>query len=188
MKHYVLPLVVALLAAPFARAEVHYYLVDSIAEKSSDADVRAQAHELEKIYADMAKQSGVDAKLIYATDPDINAFATEIGGEKIVVVQEGLLDTMQGDRDAVAAVLGHELAHHKADHIRAGKRKQEGVRVFGAILGAVVGAKVGRHGGDLAGAAAGAAVGVGAGLVALKFNRDQEMEADRLSVGWMIAA
>jgi len=180
---------IALLALPtLAAAEVHYYLVETIAAQAPKAEGRAEARALEKIYADMARESGVEAKLVYSTDPDINAFATEVGGDKIVVVQSGLLTMMDGDRDAVAAVLGHELAHHKADHIRAGKRKQEGVRVLGSILGVVVGAKVGRHGGELAGAAAGAAVGVGAGLVALKFNRDQEMEADRLSVGWMIAA
>jgi Zn-dependent protease with chaperone function len=178
---------VLLMSSAFA-ADVHFYLVDTIATESSKPQGRAEARELEKIYADMAQQSGVQAKLVYSTNPDINAFATEIGSDKIVVVQEGLLGIMGGDRDAVAAVLGHELAHHKADHIRAGKRKQEGVRVLGSILGAVVGAKIGRHGGVLAGAAAGTAVGVGAGLVALKFNRDQEMEADRLSVGWMIAA
>jgi Zn-dependent protease with chaperone function len=176
----------ALLAiSPCAGAEVHYYLVDSVAEQSTNADLRAEARELEKIYADMERVSGVDAKLVWSTNPDINAFATEVGSDKIVIVQEGLLQTMHGDRDAVAAVLGHELGHHKADHIRAGKRKAQSAHVLGTILGAVVGAKIG-HG---SGAAAGAVLGnVGGGLVALKFNRDQEMEADRLSVGWMIAA
>ena len=167
------------------RTEVHYYLVDSVAEKSTNSNLRAEARELEKIYADLERVSGVEAKLIWSTNPDINAFATEVGADKIVIVQEGLLETMQGDRDAVAAVLGHELAHHKADHIRAGKRKRETAHVLGTLLGAVVGAKIG-HGG---GAAAGAVLGnAGGGLVALKFNRDQETEADRLSVGWMIAA
>jgi len=167
------------------RTEVHYYLVDSVAEKSTDVNLRAEAHELEKIYADMERVSGMEAKLVWSTNPDINAFATEVGADKIVIVQEGLLETMQGDRDAVAAVLGHELAHHKADHIRAGKRKRETAHVLGTLLGAVVGAKIG-HGG---GAAAGAILGnAGGGLVALKFNRDQETEADRLSVGLMIAA
>lgn len=178
----------AILAATvplLAHAEVHYYLVDSIAAQSTNADLRAEAHELETIYADMERVSGVEAKLVWSTNPDINAFATEVGSDKIVIVQEGLLETMHGDRDAVAAVLGHELGHHKADHIRAGKRKRETAHVLGTILGAVVGAKIG-HGG---GAAAGAVLGnAGGGLVALKFNRDQEMEADRLSVGWMIAA
>jgi predicted Zn-dependent protease len=178
-------LAIALLAPPFARAEIHYYLVDTVATQSTNAQTRAQAHELERIYTDMERQSGVEAKLVYSTDPDINAFATQVGSDKIIVVQEGLLETMNGDRDAVAAALGHELGHHKADHLNAGKRKQQGVRVLGAILGAVVGAKIGKGTGAIAGAAVG---GVSGGLVALKFNRDQEMEADRLSVGWMIPA
>jgi len=177
--------IVALLATSRAHAEIHYYFVDSIATKSTNVDLRAEAQELEKIYADMERVSGVEAKLIWSTNPDINAFATEVGADKVVIVQEGLLETMHGDRDAVAAVLGHELGHHKADHIRAGKRKKETAHVLGTILGAVVGAKIGHSGGAAAGAILGNA---GGGLVALKFNRDQEMEADRLSVGWMIAA
>jgi Zn-dependent protease with chaperone function len=180
-------LVTALAAAP-ARADPELYLVADLATQSDHAPVRAQARELEAIYDDLARASGVEAKLIYSTDPDINAFATEVGDEKIVVVQEGLLVKMGSDRDAVAATLGHELAHHKGDHIRAGRRKQEGVRVLGAILGAVVGARVGRNSGELAGALSGAAVGVGANLLALKFNRNQELEADRLAIGWMIQA
>jgi Zn-dependent protease with chaperone function len=183
----VAPLLFAVCATlpALAHAEVHYYLVDSIATQASKPEFRAEARELEKIYTDMARQSGVDAKLVFSTDPDVNAFATEIGKDKIVVVQAGLLSMMEDDRDAVAAVLGHELGHHKADHIRAGKRKQEGARVLGTLLGAVVGAKLGKGSGAIVGATAGS---VGGSLVALKFNRDQEMEADRLSVGWMIAA
>ena len=178
----------ALALSSGARAETELYLVETLATESDHAPVRAQAEELRAIYDDLARQAGVDAQLVWSTDPDINAFATEVGDDKLVVVQEGLLSKFGSDRDAVAATLGHELAHHKADHIRAGRRKQEGVRVLGAILGAVVGAKVGRNSGELAGAVAGTAVGVGAGLLALKFNRNQELEADRLAVTWMIAA
>jgi predicted Zn-dependent protease len=176
----------ALALCASAHADTSYYLVESLASDSTDPGTRAQARELERIYDDLARASGVDATLVYSDDPDINAFATEDGDRRIVVVQEGLLQKLGNDRDAVAATLGHELAHHKADHIRAGRRQQQGVRVLGAILGAVVGAKVGRNSGDLAGAVSGAAVGVGASLLALKFNRHQELEADRLSIGWMI--
>lgn len=183
----ILSVVLGLAAAASARA-ADYYLVDTLAAQSPDAPTRAQARELERIYADLERVSGVEAKLVYSTDPDVNAYATEVDGEKLVVVHEGLLANLGDDRDAVAATLGHELAHHKADHINAGRRKQEGVRVLGAILGAVVGAKIGRDSGDFAGAVSGAAVGVGAGLLALKFNRSQELEADRLSIGWMIDA
>ncbi|UXI66452.1 M48 family metallopeptidase [Tahibacter amnicola] len=184
------PALILLLAVSSALPAVaaDYYLVDTVAEQAPEADLRAQAQALERIYDDLAREAGVDARLIYSTDPDINAFATEVGTDKVVIVQEGLLASMDDDRDAVAAALGHELAHHKADHIRAGRRKQQGVRVFGAILGAVVGAKVGRNSGELAGAVSGAAVGVAGELLALKFSRNQELEADRLAVRWMVAA
>ena len=189
MKRFVLlATILAFSSATSALAAAEMYLVEDLATAADHAPVRAQAQELEAIYEDLSRQSGVDAQLVYSTDPDINAFATEVGEDKIVVVQEGLLGIMGDDRDAVAAALGHELAHHKADHIRAGHRKQQGVRVLGVILGAVIGAKVGRNSGELAGAVAGTAVGVGANLLALKFSRNQELEADRLAVGWMIAA
>src|ERR1700753_3997464 len=141
MKPSIVAAIAALLALPpLASADVHYYLVDTVATKSTNAEMRAEAHELEKIYADMERQSGVDAKLLCSTNPDSNACATEVGAEKIVIVQEGLLATMNGDRDAVAAVLGHELGHHKADHLNAGRRKEQGARIFGTIFGAIVGA------------------------------------------------
>jgi Zn-dependent protease with chaperone function len=177
-----------LAAAPAASADTELYLVETLASQSDHAPVRAQAQELKAIYDDLVAVSGVQATFVWSNDPDLNAFATEVGEEKLVVVQEGLLAKFGGDRDAVAAVLGHELAHHKGDHIKAGRRKQEGIRVFGAILGAVVGARVGRNSGVLAGAASNAAVNLGAGLLALKFNRNQELQADRWAVEWMIRA
>jgi Zn-dependent protease with chaperone function len=176
------------LSADLARAGTRLYLVEALAEDGAQAPLRAQARELEAIYADLSAQAGIEPLLVWSDDPEINAFATELDGRKIILVQDGLLTRFGGDRDAVAAVLGHELAHHQADHVRAGRNKQEGIRVLGAILGAVVGAKVGRNSGDLAGAAAGAAVGVGADLLALKFSRHQELEADRLAVRWMVRA
>lgn len=176
------------LATPPAFADTEFYLVEDLAETSTHIPVRAQAHELALIYDDLARVAGVDATLVWSTDPDVNAFATEADGEKLVVVQEGLLGQFDGDRDAVAAVLGHELAHHKENHLTEGRRKQEGVRIFGAILGAVVGARVGDRSGDLAGIASNVAVNAGAGLLALKFSRNQELEADRLTVEWMIRA
>lgn len=167
------------------------YLMKDVAERSEDPVQRAQAQEVQAIYDSLAGYAGVQADLCYSSDLDINAFATETesGKEKLVVIQEGMLNLMKEDRDAVAAVLGHELAHHKLDHIEAGKRKKEGMRAFGAILGAVVGVAVGYDSGSsLAGDLANAAVGAAAGLLVLKFNRNQEMAADRLSLQWTAAA
>lgn len=178
-----------LLACAPALAQTQLHLVEDLAQESTHVPVRAQAHELQAIYDDMARAAGVDALLVYSTDPDINAFATQAeDGAKLVVVQEGLLGRFGGDRDAVAAVLGHELAHHKENHLVEGRRKQEGIRIFGAILGAVIGARVADRSSELAGMASDLAVNAGAGLLVLKFGRSQELEADRLTVRWMIDA
>lgn len=174
-----------LLCGGSVQAETRYYLVEKLAEVAPEPALRAQSAELQAMYDQLAERAGVEATLVYADSPDINAFATEAEGKKLVVVNRGLVDLLADDRDALAAVIGHELAHHKADHVRAGHRKQQNVKVLGALLGAVVGAKVGQKHGDFAGALGGAAVGVGASLVALKFNRTQELEADRLSVQWL---
>lgn len=45
---------------------------------------------------------------------DMNAFATEVN---LVAVYSGLLDVLAGDADAVACVVGHEMAHHVERHI-----------------------------------------------------------------------
>jgi predicted Zn-dependent protease len=188
MRTGILLALVCVLMPALAGAETRFYLVEALASGAADAPLRAQSRELEAIYADLAAQAGVEAALVWSNDPTLNAFATEVDGEKVVIVQEGLLARFGGDRDAVAAGLGHELPQHKADHVRERRRKREGMRLFGAILGAVVGAKVGRDSGDLAGVAAGAAVGVGTGLLVLKFSRSQELEADRMALGWMVDA
>ena len=110
-----------------------FYLADTVATQASDARIRAEVGELEQIYEDLAKVAGVDAILVWSNSPEINAFATHAGEERIVVVHEGLLERFGGDRDAVAAALGHELGHHKADHIREGMRKREGILVAPAM-------------------------------------------------------
>lgn len=178
-------LLCALLGSADVLASARYYRVAGLSEAAPDPALRAQSAALQEMFDELAERAGVDATLLYSDSPDINAFATEVEGTQIVVLNHGLLELLEDDRDAVAAVIGHELAHHKADHVRAGHRKQQGGKVLGVLLGAVVGAKLGRRHGELAGALGGAAVGVGASLVALKFNRRQELEADRLSVEWL---
>lgn len=165
-----------------------YYFVETLAQDATDVELRAEARELEEMYAALSAQAGIDARLIYSDNEEINAYATEVKGERVIVIQEGLLRLLRDDRDAVAAVLGHELAHHRADHVREGHRKQQQTRAFGSVLGVLVGVAVGQEHGELAGSVSQAAVGVGAELAALRFNRKQELEADQLSVQWMLAA
>jgi beta-barrel assembly-enhancing protease len=45
---------------------------------------------------------------------DINAYATEAN---LLVIFNGLLDSLRDDFDAIASVMGHEIGHHTSKHI-----------------------------------------------------------------------
>ena len=90
-------------------------------------------------------------------------------GGKIIVFS-GLLDTLQLTDDEAAQVIGHEIAHALREHVRARVAKNT-LTNAGATLLAIL---VGGGAGDL--------VRQGGGLLALKFSRDDEREADLLGL------
>lgn len=53
---------------------------------------------------------------------DVNAFATDVN---LVAFYSGLLDRLDGDADAIACVIGHEMAHHIQNHIAVGAAERE---------------------------------------------------------------
>ncbi len=101
----------------------------------------------------------------------INAFC--MPGGKIAFFT-GILDKLQLSDDEVAMVMGHEIAHALREHARA--RAAKGMLTnIGAIAVSVL---IGGNAGQIA--------QQGAGLLALKFSRDDEKEADL--VGMELAA
>lgn len=53
---------------------------------------------------------------------DINAFATE---SNLIAVYDGILDQLDGDPDALACTIGHEMGHHIKQHIAVGQAEKE---------------------------------------------------------------
>jgi len=53
---------------------------------------------------------------------DVNAFAKDIN---LLAFFDGLLDQIAGDPDAIACVVGHEMAHHTQKHIPTGAAEQQ---------------------------------------------------------------
>jgi predicted Zn-dependent protease len=102
---------------------------------------------------------------------EINAFSLP-GGP--VWVNRGVLSKAMNESQ-VAAVLAHEVAHiaerHGADRLTKGMVARWGLGLLGALLGNSGGA-----------ATAQAAASVLAGSVFLKFNRDEEREADEVGM------
>jgi len=53
-------------------------------------------------------------RVVRMPEYDINAYATQVN---LIAVYSGLLDVLAGDSDAMACVIGHEMAHHVKRHI-----------------------------------------------------------------------
>jgi predicted Zn-dependent protease len=94
----------------------------------------------------------------------INAFCMP-GGK--IVFYTGLLDTLKLSDDEVAMVMGHEIAHALREHARERMAKAQMTQLGASLLGELVGG--GRYTG---------AFQAGGNLLALKFSRDDESEAD----------
>lgn len=112
--------------------------------------------------------------------PTVNAFV--LPGNH-VGFYKGLMNITVAD-DHMAAVLGHEVGHVTGGHVRERVSQQMAAAGIGTALG--VAAAV-RSDSKTAGLLA-AAFGVGSQLALLKFSRDQESEADRLGVDYMVRA
>jgi Zn-dependent protease with chaperone function len=99
--------------------------------------------------------------------PAINALC--MPGGKIAVFT-GILDTLKLTDDELAVVLGHEMAHALREHARARTAKVTLTNVGTLAVGLVIGGNVG----ELA--------RQGGGLLALRFNRDDERDADLVAL------
>src|SRR5262245_33019944 len=110
-------------------------------------------------------------EVIVVKTPTINALC--MPGGKIAVFT-GILDTLKLTDDELAMVLGHEMAHALREHARARAAKTTLTNVGTLAVGLVIGGNVG----ELA--------RQGGGLLNLKFNRDDERDADL--IGMEIAA
>lgn len=111
-----------------------------------------------------------------------NAFATmTTDGRNIVGINTAMLRLAGNDENFLAVVMGHELAHLKAGHIREGAQRAQSIALLGAILGAAIDANQAHRGRDTHGL--GVALGAtGSALINAKFSRDQEREADQLGI------
>jgi len=108
--------------------------------------------------------------ILVKTNP-INAFCMP-GGR--IAVFSGILDTLKLTDDELAVVLGHEMAHALREHGRARAAKHTLTNIGTLAVSLVIG-------GDMARLAH-----QGGGLLNLKFNRDDERDADL--IGMEIAA
>jgi predicted Zn-dependent protease len=104
-------------------------------------------------------------------DPSVNAFA--MPGGKIVIF-DGLLPVTQTE-EALAVVVGHEVAHVIAHHASERISRQMALQGIGNIGGALLGSSRGAQIGMTV-------FGLGAQYSMLPFSRQQEYEADEIGL------
>ncbi|MEM7623569.1 MAG: M48 family metalloprotease, partial [Planctomycetota bacterium] len=115
----------------------------------------------------------------------INAFALP-GGK--VFITRGLASRFTNEAQ-LASVLGHEVGHVTGQHIDESVGRQTGLSIAAVLAGVGAAILAGDNAGTQALAGAGAAGAVQLlGLGALKFDRDQEIEADDLGIRYMTRA
>ncbi|MEC9372424.1 MAG: M48 family metalloprotease [Planctomycetota bacterium] len=110
----------------------------------------------------------------------INAFALP-GGK--VFMTRGLAERLENEAQ-MAGVLGHEIGHVTAEH--ADKRVGNQLLISGIVIGAAVAA--GQSDEDWVSAGVPLLVGAGGTAFALKFGRNEELEADALGMRYMSRA
>jgi Zn-dependent protease with chaperone function len=174
----------ALAPAPLGAADMKFADAKAWAAQTRDRETRQMLEGLIETHEKLGAAFGLQTRLLVSDSGDINAFAGHLKKEKIVVMNIGLIVALKDDRDAIAAVMGHEIAHHAKNHVKSGATKR---RVLG-ILGVAAGAVLDHATGGAAGELAYDATGLGANLLSSKFNRDQERQADTEGLGRMVDA
>jgi Zn-dependent protease with chaperone function len=71
------------------------------------------------VYERISQAGRIQAELYFCSSRQVNAFASDAAGKPVVLVNAGLLALTDGNRDQLAAVLGHELGHIQMRHSQA---------------------------------------------------------------------
>lgn len=119
----------------------------------------------------------LQADLVILASPRINAYAFYQDEQPTIGFTLGMVRLLAADQDAWAALLGHELAHLRLDHI-AGMRDRRGRAEVTSSLAGLVLSAIGLPFANIAADAATV-------LADRAYSRDDEREADRIGLEYM---
>lgn len=124
-----------------------------------------------------AAGEGPSPEFVVIASATVNAFAFIDGKQPTIALSLGMIRLLSTDEDAWAALFGHELAHLRLEHLRGKQDRSEKAEVASSIAGVVLSV----IGLPLASVAADASVA----LADRAYSRDDEREADRISLEYM---
>lgn len=123
---------------------------------------------------------GPRPELAILASPGVNAFAFYNGAEPTIAISQGMVRLLSEDDDAWAALIGHELAHLRLEHIRKQIDRRQRTDTASSLAGVVLSA-IGLPFASIATDAT-------AMLANRAFSRDDEREADRVGLEYMRSA
>jgi len=127
----------------------------------------------------ITRSAGIQAELFIVEGEEPNAFAGVLDGRRMIAINLGMVRLIGGNIDEFAALLGHEAAHWAKGHVDSSQARSSTIQGIGTLIGVGLG---------IAGVpAAGVITGLGAGLIEATYSRDDEREADALSVDYLVA-
>jgi len=112
---------------------------------------------------------------------EINAYAQLQNHQRYIILTTGFINQFANDPDVMAAVLGHELAHHQLGHTQAdySKNRDLAVDTTSQALGMIASYFIPFSGLIIGNAAKG---------VGLTFSRNDERSADEMGMQWALQA
>jgi predicted Zn-dependent protease len=127
----------------------------------------------------ITRSAGIQAELFIVEGEEPNAFAGALNGRPMIAINIAMVRLIGGNIDEFAALLGHEAAHWAKGHIDSSQARSSTIQGISTLI--VVGL-------GIAGVpAAGVITGLGAGLIEATYSRDDEREADALSIDYLVA-
>lgn len=142
---------------------------------------------MEKVNTEIMRISGIKPQFRLVSNPEPNACARLINGDRYIIINSGIMEVIGTNQDEYAYLIAHEFAHFIKHHATEEIEHKKGINKAGDALIAGI---------ECIGMAFGVPLGLlsifsvdsGTELVALKYDRDQEREADRLAVDYVLAA
>ena len=139
-----------------------------------DASINAYVDRVGQRIARRSHRPSLHYSFKVVNDSSPNAFALPGG---FIAVTRGLLINL-ADEAQLAAVLGHEIGHVTARHSVQGMQRSTLLGVTVGLMGALAGEEYGKLVSDIG--------GVTANLIDKSYSREQESEADRLGIDYMV--
>lgn len=143
----------------------------------TDPEIVSYINVLGDSLARVADQRNLDWHFYVVDQPDVNAFAVPGG---YIYVNRGLIERA-GSMSELAGVLGHEIGHVTQRHSMEQMAKAQQANV-GLSIGCILAPSVCNSG------LGSTAIQLGAGGAFAKFSRDDESEADRVGITYVVRA